>query len=64
MDRNESKILLSKQNDKLTEIKVNGKGFEYIMIKTVLHSTPQWINLDEDIKFTIDDIGQNWNCYL
>lgn len=41
-----------------SEIKVTCNGFEYIMTKTVLpsHSTPQWINFEENFKFTVDDI--------
>ena len=40
------------------EIKVTCEGFEYVMTKTVLpsHSTPQWINFEENFKFTVDDI--------
>ena len=41
-----------------SEIKVTCNGFEYIMTKTVLpsHSTPQWINFEENFKFTVDDM--------
>lgn len=44
-----------------SEIKVPCDGFEYIMTKTVLpsHSTPQWINFEENFKFTVDDIVQS-----
>ena len=44
-----------------SEIKVTCEGFEDVMTKTVLpsHSTPQWINFEENFKFTVDDIVQS-----